>query len=43
MGIKDCNVMIDGQNVFYQAVNSAGAYENIQKITTGNGDDSKIC
>ena len=37
---KDYNVMIDGQNFFDQSVKgSLRTYDNIQKITTGRGDD----
>ena len=38
--IKDCNVMIDGKNLFDQPVkNDKVTYENIRKIATGQGDD----
>ena len=38
--IKDCNVMIDGKNFFDQPVkNDKVTYENIRKITIGQGDD----
>ena len=38
--IKDCNIMINGENFFYQAVkNNKVTYENIRKIATGPGDD----
>ena len=38
--IKDYNVMIDGENVFDQAVQSyTRTYDNIQKIATGQRDD----
>ena len=38
--IKDYNVMINGKNVFDQPINSmAKTYENIRKITIGQGDD----
>ena len=38
--IKDYNVMIDGKSFFDQAINSMiKAYENIRKITIGQGDD----
>ena len=38
--IKDCNVMIDGRNIFYQAFrNSIKTYENIGKIATCVGND----
>ena len=38
--IKDCNVMIDGENFFDQPVkNDKVTYENITKIATGQGDD----
>ena len=34
--IKDCNVMIDGQNFFNQPVkNTLRTYDNIQKTATG--------
>ena len=38
--IKDYNVMIDGKNFFDQPVkNDKVTYENIRKITIGQGDD----
>ena len=38
--IKDYNVMIDGRNFFDQPVKSnSRAYDNIQKIANGQGDD----
>ena len=38
--IKDYNVMIDEKNDFDQSVkNDLITYENIQKITSGQGDD----
>ena len=38
--IKNCNVMINGENVFDQPVkNNKVTYENIRKISTGQGDD----
>ena len=38
--IEDYNVMIDGRNIFDQPVkNDLITCENIQKITTGQGDD----
>ena len=38
--IKDYNVMIDSKNVFDQPINSnIKTYENIRKISTGQGDD----
>ena len=38
--IKDCNVIIDGKIFFDQPVkNDKVTYENIRKITTGQGDD----
>ena len=38
--IKDYNVMIDGKNFFDQPINNIiKIYENIRKITTGQGDD----
>ena len=41
--IKDYNVMIDGQNVFYQLVkNDMRTFDNIQKIVTGQRDDYTI-
>ena len=41
--IKDYNVMIDGKNFFDQPINSmTKTYENIRKITTGQGDDNTI-
>ena len=37
---KDYNVMIDGRNIFDQPINNmTKTYENIRKITTGQGDD----
>ena len=37
---KDYNVMIDGKNVFDQLVkNNIWTYDNIRKISTGQGDD----
>ena len=38
--IKDCNIMINGENFFDQPIkNNKMAYKNIQKIATGQGDD----
>ena len=38
--IKDCNVMIDGKNFLDQPINSMiKTYENIRKVTIGQGDD----
>ena len=38
--IKNYNVKIDGKNLFDQLVKSdMKTYDNIQKITTGQGDD----
>ena len=38
--IKDYNVMINGENFFDQPIkNNKVTYENIRKITTGQGDD----
>ena len=38
--IKDCNVMIDGKDLFDQPVKSDKVtYDNIRKIATGQGDD----
>ena len=38
--IKDFNVMIDGQNFFdHPFKNDMRTYDNIWKITTGQGDD----
>ena len=40
--IRDYNVMIDGKNFFDHPINSSlKTYENIRKITTGQGDDYK--
>ena len=37
---KDCNVMINGKNFFDQPINNMiKTYENIRKITIGQGDD----
>ena len=36
--IKNCNVMIDGQNFFDQPINNLITYDNIQNISTGEGD-----
>ena len=37
--IKDCNVMIDGRNVFDQLINSMNkTYENVTRIFTGRRD-----
>ena len=38
--IKDCNIMINGENFFEQPIkNNKVTYENIRKIATGQGDD----
>ena len=38
--MKNYNVMMNGQNFFYQPVrNDLIAYNNVQKIATGQGDD----
>ena len=38
--IKDCNIVIDKQNIFDQPVkNNIRIYYNILKITTGQRDD----
>ena len=38
--IKDCNVIIEGENVFDQLINNnIKIYEKIRKIATGQGDD----
>ena len=38
--IKDYNVKIDGQNISDQPIKcELRTYDNIQKITTGQGDD----
>ena len=38
--IKDCNIMINGENFFDQQIkNNKVTYENIRKIATGQGDD----
>ena len=40
VGIKDYNIMINGENVFDQPIkNNKVTYENIRKIATGKGDD----
>ena len=37
--IKDCNVIINGENPFDQPIkNNKVTYENIRKIATGHGD-----
>ena len=39
----DYNAMTDGRNFFHQAINNINkTYENIGKITTGQGDDYTI-
>ena len=41
MESKDCNVKIDGKNVFNLLVeNNLKIYDSIWKIKTGQGDDS---
>ena len=41
--IKNYNLMINGENSFYQPVkNNKVTYENIRKICTGSGDDYTI-
>ena len=38
--INDCNIMINGENVFDQPIkNNKVTYENIRKIVTSQGDD----
>ena len=38
--MKDCNVMVDGKNVFDQPINSKlKTYESIRKIATGKVDN----
>ena len=38
--IKKCNVMINGENILDQPIkNNKVTYENIRKISTGQGDD----
>ena len=38
--IKDCNIMINGENFFDQPIKiNKVTYENIRKIPTGQGDD----
>ena len=38
--VKDCNVTIDGRNIFDQPINSMSkTYENIRQIAIGKGDD----
>ena len=40
--IKDCNVMIDGKNIFDQPVRKNElTYKNIRKIAVGQGGDYK--
>ena len=40
--IKNYNVNIDGKNIFDQPIKDDKiTYENIRKITTGQGDDFK--
>ena len=40
MGIKDCNVMIDGRSLFDQPIrNNVKMYENIGRIVIVQGDD----
>ena len=40
MGIKDCNVMIDGRSLFDQPIrNNVKMYENIRRIVIVQGDD----
>ena len=39
-GLTDCNIMINGKNIFDQPIkNNKTTYENIRKIVTGQGDD----
>ena len=41
--IKDCNVKINGKNLFDQPINNdIKTYENIRKIATGKRDDYTI-
>ena len=38
--LKDCIIMINGENLFDQPIkNNKVTYENIKKIATGQGDD----
>ena len=38
--LKDYNIMINGENIFYQPIkNNNVTYENIRKIATGQDDD----
>ena len=38
--LKDCNIMINGENFFDEPVkDNKVTYENIRKIATGQGDD----
>ena len=38
--INDYSVMIDGKNFFHQPIkDNKETYENVRKITTGQGDD----
>ena len=40
--IKNCNVMIDGKNIFGQPIkNNIKTYDNIQKISICEGDDHR--
>ena len=39
-GLTDCNIMINGENVFNQPIkNNKTTYENIRKIAAGQRDD----
>ena len=41
--IKECNVMINGKNLFDQVVKeNPRTYNNIQKIMAGQGDDLQL-
>ena len=38
--VKDYNIMINGENFFYQPIKDNNVtFENIRKIATGQGDD----
>ena len=37
--IKDCNILIDGKNLFDQPIKNNKIYESIRRIATDKGDD----
>ena len=40
LGIKNCNIEIDGRNFYDQTINdSIKQYDKIRKLSTGQGDD----